>query len=84
VGSSAKLAKKEPTDLRRFFHYLRYEYTPKRINGDQSPLTGASLRHYWVACRSFYTWAVGELGVEDALAPIPAPKTKSTQPNPLT
>jgi integrase/recombinase XerD len=71
-------------DLRRFFHHLRHEYAPTRWGGDQSPITGRTLRNYWVACRSFYTWAKTELGVEDALAPIPAPKANSTQPDPFT
>jgi len=71
-------------DLRRFFHYLRHEYVPNRVTGDRSPLSSRSIRNYWVACRSFYTWAKVDLSLEDALAPMPAPKATSTTPDPLT
>ena len=71
-------------NLRQVFHYLRHDYIPPRWNGDQKPLTGRTLHKYWIACRSFFTWAKAELDLPDALAPSPAPKTNSTRPDALT
>ena len=71
-------------DLKRFFHYLRTEYTPPRWNGTSTPLSGRTLRNYWIVCRSFYTWAEAELGVPDAIDGIAAPKPNTTQVEPFT
>jgi integrase/recombinase XerD len=71
-------------DLKRFFHYLRNEYTPPRWNGTSTPLAGRTLRNYWIVCRSFYTWAEAELGVPDAINGIAAPKPNTIQVEPFT
>jgi len=71
-------------DLKRFFHYLRTEYIPPRWDGTERPLTGRSLRNYWIACRSFYTWAEAELDVPDVMNGIAAPKPNTTQVEPFT
>ncbi len=71
-------------DLKRFFHYLRTEYTPSRWNGTKKPLAGRTLRNYWIVCRSFYTWAEAELGVPDVVNGLAAPKPNTTQVKPFT
>jgi integrase/recombinase XerD len=71
-------------DLRRFLHYLRHDYTPKRWDGDTSPLSPKSIRNYWIGLRSFYTWATADLEIPDALAPIPAPKAQEATVEPFT
>jgi integrase/recombinase XerD len=69
-------------DLTRFIDHLRNEYVPKRWTGNTKPLTGRSLRNYWVAIRSLYTWASVELEVADVR--IPPPKTNCSHPDPYT
>ena len=71
------------TDLRRFFDYLRNDYTPQRLTGNTQPLSAQTTRNYWVALSSFYTWATAEFGVEDAMQPIPAPKTSPATITPI-
>jgi len=51
----------KPADLTRYFAYLRTSYTPNRMNGDLSPLSGGSLQNHWKAIRRFFRWAVSEL-----------------------
>ena len=63
------------TDLRRFFLFLHEDYTPKRLNGNTDPLSARTIRNYWIALSSFYTWATKELDIDDAMASIPTPKT---------
>lgn len=69
-------------DIARFIDYLRKDYVPARWSGDTSRLTGRSLRNYWVACRSFYSWASIELGIMDI--GIQPPKANTAQVDPFT
>ncbi len=50
-------------DLQGFFAWLRSDYQPTRMNGDQSPLSGRSLENIWTAMRSFFNWCQAELGL---------------------
>ena len=50
-------------DLHLFFHYLRTEYQPKRMNQDTSPLSERSIENIWTAMRSFWNYASEEFGV---------------------
>lgn len=72
------------TDLRRFLDYLRREYVPTRLDGDTSPLSARSIRNYWVALRSMWTWATAELGIEHIVESINTPKVSDTIIEPLT
>lgn len=62
------------TDLQKFFGWLKTEYTPKRTNGDKSPLTPRSIENAWTAVRSFYNWASVELAIKER------PDTKLKRP----
>lgn len=59
-------------NLRAFLAYLRTEYTPRRKNGSTEPLSQKTLHNFWITLRSFYTWAVQELSIQDAFSPIQA------------
>jgi len=72
-------------DLRRFFDYLRNDYAPQRLTSDAKPLSPRTIRNYWIALRSFYTFATQELAVPDAMDPISPPKVTDavmTPPSP--
>jgi integrase/recombinase XerD len=71
-------------DLRRFLDYLRNEYTPQRLTGGTQPLSAQTIRNYWIALRSFWTWASAEFGVNDVAQHIPAPKTTQAVTSPLS
>jgi len=71
-------------DLRQFFDYLRTDYTPQRLSGDTSPLSAQTIKNYWIALRSFYTFAVDELGADDAMQPISPPKVTPAPVTPFT
>jgi integrase/recombinase XerD len=70
-------------DLRRFFDYLRHDYTPQRLTGNTEPLSAQTIRNYWIALRSFWSFATEELGVSDAMAAVPAPKTSEAVISPF-
>lgn len=71
-------------DLINFLGYLRHDYRPVRWNGDTKPLSSQSIRNTWITLRSFYTWAVAILGVDDALSGVPQPKSSSVERVPFT
>ena len=56
---------------------------PARWARDWASLTGRTLRNYWIALRSFYTWAGRELSIPDALASLPAPRANVAKSEPL-
>jgi integrase/recombinase XerD len=71
-------------DLMRFVDYLRNDYTPLRWSGSQPPLAGRTLHNYWIALRSFYTWAESEMDLPDAMKKVPAPKSNTAQTDQFT
>lgn len=71
-------------DLRKFIDYLRNDYKPTRWGGDKKPLTARTVHNYWICLRSFYTWAVVEFEIPDALKSIPPPKPNQAQTEPFS
>jgi len=71
-------------DLKRFFHHFRSEFTPQRWNGDTKPLTGKTLRNYWISCRSLFAWAESEFEMPNPMTGITMPKVNSPKVEPLT
>lgn len=54
-----------PDDLRRFFAWLQSDdYKPPRREKTR-PLTNRTIEGFWVATRSFFTWAMTELELPD-------------------
>ena len=72
------------TDLRLFMGWLRNDYQPNRMNGDQSPLAGSSVENAWKAIRSFYNWAVIELKIERPDTDLPRPEYAKPEIQPFT
>lgn len=52
------VTKIEPNAIEAFFDYLSDEYIPARPSKSQDLLSAGSLRAYWSAIRSFWSWAV--------------------------
>ena len=71
-------------DVRRFFAWLREGYTPRRSNGDSSPLSPHTLSNAWCAIRSFCRWASAELGIERPDANLKQPRFQRPEISPLS
>lgn len=54
----------EPSDLTRYFAFLRNDYKPRRQGSNDAPLSGSTLQNHWKAIRSFFRWAQEELGLK--------------------
>ena len=61
-------------ELRDFLIYLRRDYKPKRLSGDQSPYKTTTMRNAWCAVRSLYKWAAVEMDLERPDKDLKMPK----------
>lgn len=62
-------------DWKSYIRYLRFEYQPKRFNGDISPLSEATIDNHWKMIRAFYNWAS-----DSDILSIPRPDLKLPRP----
>ena len=61
--------------IRAYLAWLRTEYKPRRIMGDNTlPLSPKTLRNIYVTLSSFFTWAQDEFQMQHPMRSIPAPK----------
>lgn len=67
-----------------FFHYLKFEYIPKRFSGDKNPYTPASLANAWCALRMFDKFLMDEFKTESMTTKIKKPTWKSPEIKPFT
>jgi integrase/recombinase XerD len=71
--------------LRAFFAYLHTEYVPRRRDGrNDTPLSGKTIRNYWVSFSAFFTWAKTEFGIPDPMDGVPVPRFHKAQIQPFT
>ncbi len=83
-GEDPVLSSLHKEDIQRFYLWLQTEYKPSRKNRDTSRLTPSSIEKVWSTLRSFYHWAVEELGVDRADTLIKRPKYKPREIAPFT
>lgn len=67
-----------------FFHYLKYDYKPRRLSGDQSPYAPASLANAWCAIRMLDKFLVDEFHLQPMTTKIKKPTWKPPQIEPLS
>jgi integrase/recombinase XerD len=62
-------------ELREYLNYMRNDYTPRRINGNnQKKLSSKTLRNIWISLSAFFTWAGNEFEITSPMKGVPAPK----------
>ena len=71
-----KITEVQTADIREYLAWLRTEYVPHRYNGKIHKLSPKTIRNIWVTLASFFRWASIELGCQNPMQNIPAPKTK--------
>lgn len=78
------VSKVRPSDISNYLNYMRTEYVPRRLSGDTRPLAPKTLRNFYITFASFFTWASKELGVDNPVKEIPAPRFQRNPVNPFT
>lgn len=72
-------------DLRDYLNYLRTEYTPRRLTGNNDkPLSSKTIRNVWVSLSSFFSWACIEFEILNPMKKVPAPKFTDPPVEPFT
>jgi integrase/recombinase XerD len=70
-------------DLQAYMLFLQEEYKPRRLSGNQSPLTGSSRQNHWKGIRCFFNWYSTEYKLKirpDALLKLPKNNPKVVLP----
>ena len=74
-----------PRDLRDYLNYLRTEYVPRRITGNnERKLSNKTVRNVWVSLASFFRWASIEFEISNPIDGVPAPKFKDPPVEPFS
>ncbi len=74
-GGDAEVDQVTAQDLSAFLAWLRTEYKPRRLAGDNDqPLSDKSIRNYWITLSSFFTWASKEFNLPSPMKTVPAPR----------
>jgi integrase/recombinase XerD len=64
-----------PQELREYLNYMRTEYTPRRITGNnEQKLSSKTIRNIWISLSAFFTWASEEFEFYSPMKGVPAPK----------
>ena len=72
-----ELSKLTTEDLCAYMAYLRTEYKPRRLCGNNvSPLAPKTLRNIWVTFMAFFTWLTREFELENPMKGVPVPRFK--------
>ncbi len=67
-------------ELREYLNYMRTEYTPRRINGNnEQKLSSKTLRNIWISLSAFFSWASEEFDFPSPMKGVPAPKFTQAQ-----
>jgi len=59
-----EVSKITSTQLSEFILYLRQDYKPRRLPGDESPYKTTTIRNAWCAVRSLFGWLNEEIHLE--------------------
>ena len=67
-------------DLREFLNFMRNEYTPRRITGNNDrKLSRKTIRNIWVSLSGFFNWVSEEFDFPSPMKGVPAPKFEKAQ-----
>jgi integrase/recombinase XerD len=71
-------------DLRAYLAWLRTDYQPRRLTGNQHPLSPKTIRNHWITLSSFFTWASKEFDLSNPMKAVPAPRYERAPVEPFS
>lgn len=84
-GDDPEIESITTVDILKFLDYMKNEYQPKRLSGDEARLSSQSIRHLWTAISSLYSWASPALDIPNRVrGKVPRPKAHSAERVPFT
>ena len=67
-------------ELREYLSYMRTDYTPRRITGNNDrKLSRKTIRNIWISLSAFFSWASEEFDFPSPMKGVPAPKYAKAQ-----
>lgn len=61
--------------LRQYLNYMRIEYVPRRITGNnEQKLSAKTIRNIYISLRAFFRWVAEEFQIDNPMLSIPAPR----------
>jgi len=80
IQGDRSLSQVTTQELREYLNYMRNEYTPRRINGNnEQKLSSKTLRNIWISLSAFFTWVSQEFDISSPMKGVPAPKFTQAQ-----
>lgn len=80
IQGDRDLSQVSTQELREYLNYMRNDYTPRRINGNnEQKLSSKTLRNIWISLSAFFTWASQEFDFPSPMKGVPAPKFTQDQ-----
>jgi integrase/recombinase XerD len=80
IQGDRDLAKVTTHELREYLNYMRTEYTPRRITGNNDrKLSRKTIRNIWISLSAFFSWASEEFDFPSPMKGVPAPKYTKAQ-----
>ncbi len=74
-NGDVEIAEVTSKNIRDYLVYLRTEYVPQRITGNNNKrLSSKSIRNIWIGLSSFFHWASDEFQIPNPMKQVPAPK----------
>lgn len=85
LGGDPEIENIGSLEIVKFLDYMRRDYQPVRLSGNDEPLSSQSVRTLWIALSSFYSWAGITLDVKNPVrGRIPRPKAEPEPRVPFT
>jgi integrase/recombinase XerD len=70
--------------LVRYMSWLRTDYKPRRMSGDDRPLSMKTVRNHWVSLSAFFSWFTLEFGGDNPMKRVPVPKIQKRSVDPIS
>lgn len=72
IQGDRDLAQVTTQELREYLNYMRTEYTPCRITGNNDrKLSRKTIRNIWISLSVFFSWLIEFLGLQESLILTP-------------
>ena len=70
--------------IQAYFIWLRTDYKPRRLSGNQQPLASKTIHNFYISLCAFFTWACREFNLPNPIKAVPAPKFEKAPVEPFT
>jgi integrase len=70
-------------EVQAFLLYLRSNYRPRRLSGDDCALSAKTIRNFWVSLSALFSWLRDAFELPSPMVKVPAPTFSRTEIDPF-